>query len=99
MRRGREIRVSQAERNHPRQIARDLHQLGELINAIGAALMKEEALIERHGPTLQSLDIVTQTLDVIGAYLAGDLRDMAARERLAGLRVSRTEALERKAQA
>lgn len=79
----------------PQAIAQDLREMGLLIHQIGLAIMKEEILIRSHGATLQNIDIVVQTLDVVARLLGGGSPDNDARERLSGLRVSRGEALGR----
>lgn len=77
----------------PQAIADDLREMGLLINEVGSAIMKEDVLIERHGATLQSIDIVAQTLEVVARLLGSGSLDNDARERLGGLRVSRGKAL------
>ena len=77
------------------ELASDLRELRLLIDQIGAEVMKDEELIRRHALTLQNVDIVSQSIEMVAGPVSIKSPDGALRERLESLRASRTEALNR----
>jgi hypothetical protein len=72
-------------------LARDLRRAAQLLDLLGDALANDAAVVERHGSSLQNLDIATQVLAAVEAILAG-LGDPDA-TKLSGLRRSADQAI------
>ena len=77
----------------PAILGADLHRLSRLVERLGNELAGDTLVLESHAQALQSVDIVVQTLAVIGNALAGSCDGQATAARLENLRASCTQAL------
>ncbi|GAA3890018.1 hypothetical protein GCM10022276_06310 [Sphingomonas limnosediminicola] len=79
------------------QLAGDLRRVSEIIENLGGELAGDSSVIERHGALLQHIDIAVQLLDEIGMIVAGHMDPGEAAGKLAALRRSADQALQRNA--
>jgi len=83
-----------ADRPEHGQLGSDLKNIAQLLELVSEHLVSNEATILVHGEQLQHLDIVIQTLNVLGDTLNGDAEASTALSRIENLRVSCSQALE-----
>ena len=80
----------------PAEAAQDLKRVSRLLETLSDALASDPAVVLKHGIPLQNLDIALQTLTALsGAMWSGGPHHAASVARLAELRVSCAEALQR----
>ena len=77
------------------QLSRDLERVSGLLDSLGDALTGDPDLVSRYGTELQNLDIAVQVIATLQAALSGDgeLRDGGGK--LANLRRSADQVLQR----
>jgi hypothetical protein len=79
----------------PDDLSGDLSRVCGLLESLGATLSSDLDVVERHGATLQSLDIAMQVLAAVDAVIAGRANGDTDQSKLASLRRSADEALNR----
>jgi hypothetical protein len=79
----------------PRDLSPDLHRVGGLLESLADVLANDPALVSKFGAELQNLDIAVQVIAALKATVTGDFELGDAAAKLAGLRRSADQALQR----
>jgi hypothetical protein len=88
--------LDQAELDAPAtDLSGDLKRVSVLLESLGATLSGDPDVVERHGAALQSLDIAVQVLAAVDGILGGHADGDCDLTKLAGLRRSADQALQR----
>lgn len=77
------------------EVSEDLKRVSNLLESLGTTLSCDEEILARHGAALQSLDIAMQVLAAVGELIAGTADPDCDPMKLAGLRRSAEQALQR----
>jgi hypothetical protein len=76
-------------------LSRDLRRVSGLLDSLGDVLTSDPDLVSRYGAELQNLDIAVQVIAALEAALTGDVEVHNGGSKLAGLRRSAYQALQR----